>query len=210
MDTLMWDVDTQVDFMDEDGRLAVDGASDIRENLERITRYARQEELPLWGSVDYHQPDDEELSEDPDFESTFPPHCLQDTEGWTKISETAPEDPLWIDSHPLDADTLEATLRDHEGEVYFRKQAFDVFTNPNVDPALEVVDPFQIVVYGVTLDVCVRHAVEAFLDRDFQVTVVENATKALEPRRGDDLVFKWKNLGAQVLNTEELLSGYVV
>lgn len=210
METIMWDVDTQVDFVDEEGRLAVDGAGQIRGNLARITEYARDHALPIWGSVDYHGPDDPELSEDPDFESTFPPHCLRDTEGWRKIPETAPEDPLWIGSEPLDRDELTGKIRNHGGEVYFRKQTFDAFTNPNLEPALAELSPFGLVVYGVTLDVCVRHAVQGLLERDYQVTVVEDATRAIDPSRRDSLLFDWKNFGVQVLGTEELLSGYVV
>lgn len=210
MKITMWDVDTQVDFVDEEGRLAVDGAEEIRENLARVTGYARDHALPIWGSVDYHGPDDPELSEDPDFESTFPPHCLRDTEGWRKIPETAPEDPLWIGSEPLDRGELTEKIRNHDGEVYFRKQAFDAFTNPNLEPALAELSPFGLVVYGVTLDVCVRHAVEGLLERDYQVTVVEDATRAIDPSRRGGLLFDWKNLGVQVLGTEELLSGYVV
>lgn len=210
MDVMMWDVDTQVDFVDEEGRLAVEGAGDIRENLARITGYARERSLPIRGSVDYHAPDDPELSEDPDFESTFPPHCLRNTDGWQKIPETAPEQPLWIDSDPLDRDELTEKIRSHDGEIYFRKQAFDVFSNPNLEPALSELDPFGVVVYGVTLDVCVRHAVQGFLERNYQVTVVEDATRAIDPSRRESLLFDWKNLGVQVLGTDELLSGYVV
>lgn len=210
MEIVMWDVDTQVDFVDPDGRLAVDGAEAIRDNLARITDHARERSLPVWGSVDYHAPDDPELAGDPDFESTFPPHCLRDTDGWRKIPETAPRNPLWIDSEPLDREELTETIRNHDGEIYFRKQAFDAFTNPNLEPALSERNPFGLVVYGVTLDVCVRHAVQGLLERGYQVTVVEDATRAIDPSRRDGLLFDWKNFGVQVLGTEELLSGYVV
>lgn len=210
METLMWDVDTQVDFVEEDGKLAVEGASDIRENLRRLTEHAREEELTRWGSLDYHGPNDPELSEDPDFETTFPPHCLRDTDGWKKIPETRPEDPLFIDSDPRDETELREEIRDHPNEVYFRKQQFDAFTNPNLDPALKATDTFQVAIYGVTLDVCVRHAVKGFLERDYQVTVIEDATRAIEENRRDELLFRWKNLGAQVVGTEEAISGYVL
>lgn len=210
METLLWDVDTQKDFIEEDGRLAVDGASKIRDNLRRITEHARQEDLRIWGSADYHTEGDEEISDEPDFESTFPPHCLRETDGWKRIEETQPEDPLWIDSEPLDEETLDKKIEDHPNEIYFRKQEFDVFSNPNLDKALECIDAFQIAIYGVTLDVCVQHAVQGFLDRNYQVTVIDDATRAIEENKRKDLLFKWKNLGAQVVGTEEALSGYIL
>jgi nicotinamidase/pyrazinamidase len=210
MDTIMWDVDTQKDFMEEDGALYVDGAETIRDNLERITETAREEDLPILGSVDYHDPDDEELSDDPDFEDTFPPHCLADTGGQKKIEETRPEDPIWIDSDPVDRPELEERVESHDGEIYVRKQQFDVFSNPNTETLLDIVDPFQIAVYGVTLDVCVRKAVLGLLDLDYQVTVIEDATRALEESGRSELLFKWKNLGVQVVETDDALSGYVL
>lgn len=210
METLLWDVDTQKDFMEEDGRLAVEGAKTIRKNLAAITEHAHDDGLRVWGSADYHTEDDPEIDDDPDFDSTFPPHCLRDTDGWKRIPETKPEDPLWIDSEPMDDEKLENTIEDHPDEIYFRKQEFDVFSNPNLEKALEIIDAFQIAIYGVTLDVCVRHAVEGFLERDYQVTIIEDATRAIDEVKRDDLLFNWKNLGAQVIGTEEALSGYIL
>lgn len=210
METLLWDVDTQRDFIDQDGRLAVEGAGEIRENLNAITEHAREEDLRIWGSADYHTENDEEISEDPDFESTFPPHCLRNTDGWKRIPETQPEDPLWIDSDPVEENQLESEIADHPNEVFFRKQKFDVFSNPNLDPALDHADVFQVAIYGVTLDVCVNYAVNGFLERDYQVTVIEDATRAIDEVKRDDLLFNWKNLGAQVVGTEEVLSGYIL
>lgn len=210
METVFWDVDTQRDFIDQDGKLAVEGAGEIRENLERLTRFARDHGRRILGSVDWHRPGDKELSEQPDFEQTFPPHCLEGTEGQEKIPETTPRSPLWIDPEPMDADQLEAVPGDHEGELFFRKRRFDVFSNPNLPPILETIDPFQIVVYGVTLDVCVHHAIRGFLDRRYQVTLIEDATRALQRNREDELIMDWRNQGVQIISTEEALSGYIV
>lgn len=210
MDTTMWDVDTQNDFIEEDGALYVEGAEEIRDNLEKVTNFARENNHEILGSVDYHTPDDEELSDDPDFEDTFPPHCLKDGDGWNKIEETSPENPLWIDSDERSRGELEEEINEHDGEIFMRKQQFDVFGNPNTETVLDIVDPFQVAVYGVTLDVCVRKAVLGLLDQDYQVTVIEDATRALEESGRSELLFKWKNLGVQVVETDDVLSGYIL
>lgn len=210
METIMWDVDTQNDFIDEDGKLYVEGAEEIRDNLKTLTEFGRENGTRILGSVDFHYPEDEELSDDPDFEETFPPHCLEGTEGQEKISETKPENPLWIGSETLDKSELEEKVSGHDGEIYVRKHQFDVFENPNTKTLLDVVDPFHVVVYGVTLDVCVRKAVLGLLDLDYQVTVVEDATRAIEESGRSELLFKWKNLGVQVVNTEDAVSGYIL
>ena len=76
-----WDVDTQRDFIDEDGRLAVPGAAEIVPNLRKLTDFATGHGIPIVASADAHSPDD------PEFEQ-FPPHCVAGTAGEEKIAAT--------------------------------------------------------------------------------------------------------------------------
>ena len=55
MSDLFWDVDTQVDFMNEDGQLFVEGAEDIKSNLKALTNLAKNENIPVAGSLDTHR-----------------------------------------------------------------------------------------------------------------------------------------------------------
>ncbi len=206
--TIFWDVDTQYDFIMPDGKLYITDAENILPNLERLTACARQQGIPIFGSVDFHNPDDPEISDDPDFQDTFPPHCLKGTPGQEKVPETRPENPLWIDSDSEDADVLNHRMRNHAGEVIFRKQRFDVFTNPNVDPVLNAVRPGRIVLYGVALDVCNAHAVNGFLERNTApIRLVTDATQAIVPQRGEELVNRWKTRGVEVVTTDEIVGG---
>lgn len=205
---LFWDVDTQYDFIMPGGRLYVDGAETILGNLERLTGYARRNEVRVFGSVDHHRPTDPEISDRPDFRKTFPPHCLEGSAGQEKVRETCPRNPLWIDPEPADPTRLISNVQAHAGEVLFRKRQFDVFTNPNVDPVLNAISPDRILVYGVALDVCNAYAIEGFLERKTaKVALVRDATRAIDPERGDDLVSKWRGQGVEVLSTREVVSG---
>lgn len=203
--TIFWDVDTQVDFMRPDGKLYVKGAEEIEPNLRRLTAYARERSIPIVGSVDYHAETDAELSAEPDFDATYPPHCLRDTPGQGKVEATAPRNPLWIDSEPRDPDELEEFVRRHEGEIVFRKQNFDVFSNPNVDPVLDALDPDEVVLYGVALDVCDAHAIEGLLARGRRVTLVTDAARAIDPSRGDRMIEGWRARGMDVATTDEIV-----
>jgi nicotinamidase-related amidase len=204
---LFWDVDTQYDFMRSDGKLYVTDAEDIIPTLALITNYAREHNILIWGSVDYHNPDDPEISDQPDFYHTFPNHCEKNTPGQEKIDATKPLNPLWIDSQPQDKKVLEEMISQHEGEVIFRKQKFDVFTNPNVIPALEFLKPNEVYVYGVALDVCNAFAIEGFLKmKRFEISLITDATKPIHKERAEILIKKWEADGVGMVNSDTILS----
>jgi len=209
--TIFWDVDTQHDFIVPDGKLYIQGAEAILPQLEALTGFAREKKVPLLGSVDYHALEDPEISTRPDFRETYPPHCLVDTPGQAKVGATSPRDALWIDSRPVEKEALKEQVRRHlgkGGEVFFRKQRFDVFSNPNVDTVLEAVRPDRIVVYGVALDVCDRFAVEGLLERRrYRVALVHDATRAIRPDEGERLVQDWAVRGVSVLTTDQVIGG---
>lgn len=204
---LFWDIDTQYDFMFADGKLYVPNAEEIIPNLAKLTKFARKENILNWGSVDYHNPGDPEISDHPDFFNTFPLHCEKDTAGQEKIEATKPINPLWIDSEPIDHQKLEMQIKKHTGEVFFRKQRFDVFTNPNVIPALEIIKPADIYVYGVALDVCNAYAIEGFLKmKKFNIHLLYDATKPIHEEQGKKLIRKWKSRGVEMITTQKLLA----
>lgn len=202
---IFWDVDTQYDFIMPAGDLYVTGAEAILPNLQRLTRHAQQRGIPIFGSVDNHRLDDPEISDRPDFQNTFPPHCIAGTSGQQKVPETRPRNPLWIDPDaPAD---LIAQVQNHRGEILFRKQRFDVFTNPHVDPVLNAIAPDRIVLYGVALDVCNAHAINGFLKRDTApIQLVRDATQAIIPERGDLMVAEWQQRGVEVVSTDHIVN----
>ena len=203
---IFWDVDTQYDFMTNDGKLYVSGAESIFSNLSHLTHIARQHDIPVFGSIDYHHPDDEEITNHPDFINTFPPHCLADTRGAVKIEETAPVNPVWVDSKPLKSSELREVISDLSREIIFRKQRFDVFTNPNTIEILNMLKPESIFVYGVALDICVAHAINGMLKANLHadIHIVEDAVKAIYPKKADEFLVEWKKEGVKFVTTEQV------
>lgn len=203
---LFWDGDTQYDFMKRDGKLYVPDAESIIPNLEKLTTYARKKGIPICGCVDAHSIGDEEISTNPDFKDTFPPHCLEGTSGQRKIQETAPLNPLWIDFKPHPRKELESMILRHKGEIIIKKNSFDIFSNPNTDAVLDVLKPEQIVVYGVALDYCDAYSIEGFLRRGgIKVHLVEDATKPINKEKAEKLIQKWKESGVNVLKTSDIV-----
>lgn len=205
---IFWDVDTQYDFMMPEGKLYVPGAEGIADNLKKLTGYARENKVQICGSVDYHLVSDPEISDNPDFHETFPPHCLQGTLGQAKIDATSPLNPLWIDNLKYDPARLKEMVAGHRGEIIFRKQKFDVFSNPNVPAILDILKPTDIMVYGVALDVCDAHAIEGFLRlAPYNIYLVKDAAKAIYEEKGRELLRDWTERGVNIIDTADVENG---
>ena len=87
MKRILWDVDTQVDFMEPSGKLYVPDAKEIAPALERLVDAARSAGIVHVASADDHELTDPEIAEDADYRSTFPAHCLRGTRGARKVPE---------------------------------------------------------------------------------------------------------------------------
>ena len=204
---IFWDVDTQYDFMKPDGKLYVPGAQDIIPNLKRLTDYAHTRGIRIVASADDHVMGHPEISDKPDWQSTFPPHCMRGTSGQKKIPETALRDPLVVEPAPTDPKALAERVRAHTGDVLFRNHRFDVFTNENVMAVLEVLDPQDIVLYGVATDVCDKAAIEGLLERrpHTRLFVVTDAVRGIDQDVSEHLLREWGDEGVRLVRTKELV-----
>ena len=202
---IFWDVDTQHDFMKADGKLYVPGAESIIPNLRRLTDYAHARRIRIVASADDHVPGHRELSDAPDWRETFPPHCMRGTPGQRKIPETTLRNPLVIEPEPGDVAELAARVSRHNGDILFNKHWFDVFTNPNVEPVLDVIDPDDVVLYGVALDVCDRYAIEGLLQRrpTSRIFAVTDAMKPIDKGSAEHLLKEWGEAGVRLVRTDE-------
>ena len=209
---VFWDVDTQYDFMMPDGKLYVPDAERIIPSLKRLTDFAHRRGVRIVASADDHVPGHRELSDRPDWKETFPPHCMRGTPGQKKIPETALQNPLVIEPDPLARGDLERRVRTHQGDILFHKHWFDVFTNPNVEPALEILAPDDVVLYGVALDVCDRYAIEGLLARRPQsrLFAVTDAMKPIDKDVAEHLLKEWGEEGVRLVRTDEIVEGGLV
>jgi nicotinamidase/pyrazinamidase len=210
-DSIFWDVDTQHDFMDADGKLYVPDAESIKPNLRRLTEYARERGIRIVASADDHVAGHRELSATPDFHETFPEHCMRGTRGAEKIEETALASPMVIEPQAMSHGDLSRRLSSHEGDILLRKHWFDVFTNPNAETVLDVWSPTEVVVYGVALDVCNKYAIEGMLERGVpQIYAVIDATKPIHADAAGALLDRWEREGVKLVTTEDVVSGRVI
>jgi nicotinamidase/pyrazinamidase len=205
--TILWDVDTQVDFMEPRGKLYVPQAEQAAPAMERLVDAARAAGIVHVASADDHELTDPEISDRPDFRNTYPPHCLRGTRGAEKIIETKQRDPLPL-SHVAFPPGLVPGLVKGRREIVVLKKNFNVFTNPNTDPLLDALDPERIVVFGVATDVCDDAAILGFLQRGRRVVFVEEAARGLDERRVAACTAVWRERGVEFASLEEVISTF--
>jgi len=194
--TILWDVDTQFDFMLPDGKLHVPGAEETVPAMKRLVDAARAAGIVHIASADDHELTDAEISAEPDFVTTYPPHCLRGTRGARKIPETDQEDPVPLALEPVPDRYLEGR------EFLLLKKNFDVFTNPHTERLLERLDPDEIVVFGVATDVCDDAAIRGFLARGLNVRFVEDAARGLDDDRVAISTASWREQGVEFTKAE--------
>ena len=196
---VLWDVDTQVDFMYPHGKLYVPGAKHTIPAMQRLVDAARASGIVHVASADDHELTDVEISDEPDFLNTYPPHCLRGTRGALKIPETEQEDPVPLTLELLPERYLEGR------EFLILTKTFDVFTNPNTDVLLDRLDPDEVVVFGVATDVCDDAAIRGLLARGRKVTFVEDAARGLDDERAAICTAFWRENGVE-FTTSEVIS----
>jgi nicotinamidase/pyrazinamidase len=195
---ILWDVDTQVDFVHSGGKLAVPDAESAMPAMRQLVAAARDKGIPHVASADDHELTDGEISDEPDFRATYPPHCLRGTRGAEKIAETVQADPV-----PLALGVVpEKWLRGRE--FLLLKKSFDVFTNPNAERLLAWLDPEEVVLFGVATDVCDDAAVLGLVARGRKVTFVEEASRGLDPARTATCTAAWRELGVRFASVDEI------
>jgi nicotinamidase/pyrazinamidase len=200
--TILWDVDTQIDFVEPGGKLYFDGAEEAKPAMARLVDAARAAGVVHVASCDQHELSDPEISEEPDFDATWPPHCLLGTRGAEKITETKQLDPLPLPLLPLPPATLRRLL-DGRQEILVPKKYYDPFTNPNTETMLDALDPDQILLFGVATEICDDAAVRALLRRGRDVTFVEDAARGVDQSRAAACVAAWSEQGVRTTTAEE-------
>ena len=199
--TVLWDVDTQVDFMLPDGKLYVRGAEETDSRDEALVDAARTAGIVHVASADDHELTDDEISDDarlPDhLSAALPPWDARGARRFRRPSRT-------ILFRSRSSSLPERYLAGRE--FLLLKKSFDVFTNPNTDRLLEWLDPDEIVVFGVATDVCDDAAIRGFLARGLEVRFVEDAARGLDDERVAICTASWREQGVEFTSAVEAAS----
>jgi nicotinamidase/pyrazinamidase len=193
---ILWEVDTQADFMLPGGKLYVPGAEKLLPNIRRLTDLARQDRAFLVSHGCFHPPDDPEFK-------IFPPHCVKETAGAEFVAEALTEKVVRV---PNDAEAqLPQDIFAYQ-QILLEKQTLDVFQSRHADELVERLgDKAEFLVFGVVTEFCVNFAAKGLLQRGRRVAVVQDAIETLKNDEGDKTVADLLQTGARLITTEQAL-----
>ncbi len=195
------DVDTQYGFCHPSGGLYVPGAEKVIPLVARLNRDAEERGLRLIGSVDTHESFSREFKENG---GSWPVHCVKGTWDWLKVPETLPRRFLI-----LAAATYRELPDRPDVALYFEKDVYSLFDNPNAEPLVrrlaEQGAVFQ--VYGVATDFCVRAAALGvrLRARPARIQLVEDAIAAVNEQGGREALAELMANGVELVRSSELL-----
>lgn len=176
--TVVMVVDMQNDFVNEDGKLYVgDSVRKIIPNIQRTLTKARETNVPVVYTQDWHGKDDREFN-------VWPAHCVEETVGAEVVQ----------------------SLKPASGDFVVRKKSYDPWFKTELEELLRRLKTKTVVVTGTVSNICVLHAVAGATLRGYEAVVPVDCTAALNDVDQEfafrQIVFLYKG----VLTTCELLS----
>jgi nicotinamidase/pyrazinamidase len=201
--TIFWDVDTQFDFMHPTGRLYVPGAERIVNTVGELRRLALANGFSIVADVDWHSLDNPEISDHPDFKTTFPPHCLAGEPGSERVG--------YLGDVPIDYVQVKDVTREHLRRIVakdpfhlvLRKDTVNVFEYPKTDELIDLIRPRRAAVFGVALDFCVYYVLRGLAaHREIEVFLLGDATQGLGTRPPDEIYREVEQMGVHVTTSE--------
>jgi nicotinamidase/pyrazinamidase len=206
MKIIFFNVDTQKDFMNKDGKLYIKNAEQIKPNLKFLTEFAKDKSIKVISTGDFHTIKSEELSKSPDFKKTFPEHCIAGSDGAEFIKETDIrdfKDNYVMINHTENNLPIDKIIRARNIVLY--KDKFDIFEgNAWTLNVLTLLCPDIVVVYGVATNVCVDFAIKGLLEEDYKVVAVTDAMKELKNYDCESIYKSWKAKGVFLIKTRDI------
>jgi nicotinamidase/pyrazinamidase len=198
-ETIFWDVDTQFDFMRAEGKLYVPGAETIIARVSEVRKFALDHCYSIIADIDWHSADNDEISGNPDFERTFPPHCMAGEPGSERVGFLGELPIEYVEIKKMEPDTLRAFVSKEQFHVVIRKDTLDVFSNPNTGELLKLIDPKKVIIFGVALDLCVYSVVRGLGEfGNIELCVLKDAVKGLGARDEREIFDEFMQMGVEI------------
>lgn len=220
-DYMLLFVDPQIGFMRPDGNLPANegkGAMNIVDQALEADRIAREYGFARMFSGDYHGENADEFpseGQEPDPENgIYPVHCRIGTEDARFVEPLRPAAENRIEFDWRKEYDFEEKLGGYTPEqaIVAYKDHFNLFSpETHAKEIVNYIDPNEgVVLGGVTTEVCVNQAALGFLERDYDVAIIESAIEGIKPENAEQTKEKWRETeGITLLDNTYQLQKYV-
>lgn len=181
-------VDVQNDFC-EGGSLAVDGGGEVAHRISRHVRPREHDYDVIVATRDYHEDPGEHFSDEPDFERSWPPHCVAGTPG--------------ASFHPeLDVVPLQAVFtKGRHDAAYSGFEGVDHEGTPLADH-LRRADVTRVEIGGLATDHCVRATALDAVEAGFDTTVLLDLVAGVAPETTEAALDELRDAGVTLTTTD--------
>lgn len=202
-DIVFWNVDTQYDFVDPRGSLYVKDAQMLIPLWEEILAFVRANDIRLVSTKDHHFLDSEEISDTPNFVTSFPPHCIAYEDGEKSVLSMIDDQGACVVWDSVLSEEELLRIYDSERSLVLLKDKFNFeIGNPNSKNLLSHFKEREVYVFGVAENVCVSEAAMALASNGFSVTVITDAVKGIP---GLETPYdRWEALGIRKMSWSDI------
>ena len=187
MNTVFFDIDTQLDFVFPAGALYAPGAETILHNVAALNRRAPV----VISTMDAHAENDIEFRQ-------WPHHCVAGCLGQRKPAATLLEKPIVVPNRACEISFNGAR------QIIVEKQTVDCFTNVHLNSILSHFNADRYVVYGVVTEICVKFAAFGLLKTGKRVVVVTDAIRSLNDEAGALMLNEFRAAGGILTTASEV------
>ena len=137
---LLWDVDTQVDFVRADGKVPVPDAESAAPAMARLVRWAEEDGVTHLATADDHELTDPEISDDARLRGDLPA-SLPARAPPARRRSPRPRSVTRCPSRSRRIRRAPPRLVGDRRELLVLKKTYSAFSNPNLEPLLEALAP---------------------------------------------------------------------
>jgi len=181
-------VDVQQDFV-EGGSLGVKGGLQVAAMIARHVRHFKYEYQFVVASRDFHEDAPDHISDHPDFQTTWPPHCMIGTQGAGFVPTIQNLVREKLIQAVVTKGRHEAAYSAFDGLDPRGHKLLDVLKEQRVD---------QIDICGIATDYCVRASALDARKNQFQVRVLVNLCAPVNEATGQQALEEMKAAGCQL------------
>jgi nicotinamidase-related amidase len=203
MKTIFVNINTQVDFF-EKGKFKQPESESIKPKLKALTDFAKEKNIKVVNIVSWFDLKNKSLSKTPDYNTTFPEHCIMNTEGTNFIKETTPSDSIFL-IQPDSPYIIFPEIHKHRNLVILKTELNLIEGNKFANSVLNnlgitIMDRPSYVLYGIGVNLIAKDLTRM----GYSVRVISDALCDFNNN------ISYEEIGVEKITTEEIFSSELI